>query len=104
MIDNEIESKMSFYAELYGEAWERVSDNAAACLIVQQIGEDLRQAKINGGRDSAVKRVINGDAEPTEKQLSLLKKLGVRTFPGMNRAEASEKIDEARQRKATYVG
>ena len=97
----EIKAKLEWYGELYDQAFERVNVSDAACVLVQQVGKDLRMARINAGSDensSDVKQVINSDAPATEKQLALLRRLGVKEIPeDLRRGDASEMIDERKK-------
>lgn len=104
MEKEEIQTRLEFYGDIYERALERVSTSDAACVIVQEIGKDSRQARINAGSDenlSGVKRVINGDEPATDKQRDFLKRLKVKDVPAdLNRADASEMIDEALEKES----
>ena len=102
MEKEEVQAKLEWYGDLYERALEQVSVSDAACVLVQQIGKDLRMTKINAGSDenvSGVKRVINGDEPATRKQLAFLKRLGVEEIPE-TKAEASDLIDEVLEKES----
>lgn len=83
----EIEQQVNFYAEIFGKALSRVGYVDAAIMITQEIGHDLRQAKIPNKfeeKDTKVKM-------PTEKMINALKKHN-KYKEGMTFKEAQEEI------------
>ena len=92
-----IQTQLDGYVEAFEAAKERVGDVEVAAAIVQEIGKTQRTEMLRGNRpiNNEGKRVIDGDAPASEKQLSFLKRLGVKASPGISKAEASQKIDDA---------
>ena len=92
-----IQTQLDGYVEAFEMAKERVGDVEVARTIVQEIGKTQRTEMLRGKSPSNNdgKRVIDGDAPASEKQLAFLKRLGVKAEPGISKAEASQLIDEA---------
>lgn len=91
----DMQNKLSEYIELFERVRAKVNDDNLAMQIVDQVGKDLRVEQMRGGRTP--ERSANQDAPATERQLGLLRRLGVpvSTTAHLSKARASELIDEA---------
>lgn len=89
------------YVALFTRIGERVGDDRAACVILDQIGKDSRVRAMNGDHGMAAgsveRRVVHGDEPATDSQRKFLKRLGVKEVP-TDRQHASELIDAAKKR------
>lgn len=93
-MDEKTNQQIDKYIDLLNSITEKTGDNESAAIIFQQILRDRR------GFNGTEKKVVNGDAEPTENQIQYLKKLGAVIPEGINRQRASELIDETRKMRA----
>ena len=95
MEQQEIQTKIDLYTQVFSDAKERVGDEAAM-VIVDQIGKHMRVAEIHAKQGSGGTSESGSDDGPaTKKQLAYLKRLGVEVSAGISKREASEKLDEA---------
>ncbi len=92
MEQEEVQTKIDFYADAFEKANAKLGNAELASLIVQQIGKDLRTAQIQGtGGNSG----NSNGTQATPKQLAYLRRLGVPFEEGITKQRASEMIDEA---------
>ena len=93
-MDKQINEQIDRYIALLNSITEKIGDTDSAAVIFQEVLRDKRSLK------RAEKRVINGNAEPTENQIQYLKKLGAVIPEGINRQRASDLIDETQRMRA----
>ncbi len=96
MEQQDIQTKIDLYTQVFNDAKERVGDEAALA-IVDQIGKHLRVAEIRSGKGFAAMAAFqNGDDQPaTQKQIVFMEQLGLEIPEGISKREASVKLDEA---------
>ena len=92
----EIEQQVNFYAEIFGKALSRVGYVDAAIMITQEIGHDLRQAKIPN-KFEATKSIDKKTEYATPKQMIALKKHNL-WKDGLTKTEATQIIKESIER------
>jgi len=85
----QMQDRAGFYLNLFEQIRTRVTDMPLALVILQEIGSDLRQQRIEEHERS------NGDGPATEKQLGYLRKLAIPIPENLTKREASRRIDEA---------
>ena len=90
-MENEIQSKIGWYAGVFRNAKSKVRDEHVASVIMNAVGEDVRVGVV---KSPAVENAGDG-LVATEKQRSFLERLGVTIPPGCSKEKASELIDEA---------
>lgn len=90
----DIEEKISLYTKVFGEVEDRVGE-AAALVIVDQIGKHIRIAEIHAKQGSVGTSESGSDDVPaTSKQIAFMEQLGLDVPEGISKREASEKLDE----------
>jgi hypothetical protein len=91
----DMQNKLSEYIQLFEKVRAKVNDDNLAMQIVEQVGKDMRVEQMRGGRTA--ERASSENAPATERQLGLLRRLGVpvSTYAHLSKARASELIDEA---------
>ena len=107
MEQQNMQDRAGYYLETFSRVREQVQDEETARAILQEIGKDGRVEKMhessngrvgighsfrgsgNGGNNQ-------GDQPATEKQLWLLRSLGMNPPEGLTKRSASELIDETR--------
>ena len=96
----DMQNKLTDYVELFERVREKVNDPELAMQIVDQVGKDLRVEQMHSGRTP--ERPASGDTPATERQLALLKRLGVPVYAParLSKSRASELIDEAQENQA----
>ena len=96
MEQQEIQTKIDLYTQVFNDAKERVGDEAALAII-DQIGKHLRVAEIRTGNGLAATAVSHsGDDQPaTSKQIAFMEQLGLDVPEGISKREASAMLDEA---------
>ena len=90
-MENEIQAKIGWYADVFRDAKRKVRDEHVASVIMNAVGEDVRVGVVKTPAS-------NGDdvlGLATEKQRAFLERLGVTIPPGCSKEKASELIDEA---------
>ena len=97
MEDHKNYSRVAHYLKLFEEVKAKVSDDAVAMAIVEQVGKDSRVEKMSGLRSGNVqgRTAEVGEQPATEKQLGFLRRLNVDIPAGLSKREASRLIDEA---------
>ena len=97
VLDQTTQTQLDIYVEAFEAAKERVGDVEIAAAILHEIGKTQRTEMLRGNRPSnnEGKRVIDGDAPASDKQLSFLKRLGVKAESGVTKSVASQLIDNA---------
>ncbi len=91
------------YLDLFGELRASTGDEQAALAILQELGKDGRVERMRGvpARQSVQTGVGFGsetDQSATAKQLSFLRRLGVKFEADISKHEASRLIDEAQSK------
>ena len=91
----DMQNKLSEYIRLFEKVRAKVNDDNLAMQIVEQVGKDMRVEQMRSGRTP--ERASSENAPATERQLGLLRRLGVpvSTYAHLSKARASELIDEA---------
>ena len=84
--------KVDKYVELFDIVREKSDNDQIAIAIFQEILKDSRTEKIQNN-----KKVVNDNSPATEKQIQYLKRLGSHVPDNLNRKQASELIDKAKQ-------
>lgn len=92
-----IQAQLDCYVEAFEAAKERVGDVEVAAAILHEIGKTQSTEMMRGHRPSnnEEKRVIDGDAPASDKQLAFLRRLGVKAESGVTKSVASQLIDNA---------
>jgi len=90
----ELQTTIESYVELLDEIKTHTENSQDAVSILAEIRKDQRMQQIES------KKVINGSLAATENQIAFLKRLGVEITPGLTRQEASELIDDRKEKLA----
>lgn len=90
----ELQTTIESYVELLDEIKTHTENSQDAVGILAEIRKDQRMQQIES------KKVINGSLAATENQIAYLKRLGVEFTPGLTRQEASELIDDRKEKLA----
>ena len=97
MENNNTNSRVTHYLELYEEVRDRVGDDQIALGIMHELAKDARMCQIVAERQTARDQPTSGDQPATEKQLGYLGRLGVAISKSLTKREASELIDQAHE-------
>ena len=84
---------IEYYVQLYVSVREQVSSDEVALGVFAEVCKGLRMQVIQAERSGA-----NG-SQATEKQMNFLKKLGVTTWVGLTKQDATRLIDEALEKR-----
>jgi hypothetical protein len=87
-----LDEKASEYLEMIQGLKDKVSDEEAACAIIQEATKDLRMAQIREERSNTM--VAGDDESATPRQISFINRLGVRIPAELTKTEASALIDK----------
>jgi hypothetical protein len=91
MKNEEVIKSIEFYEFVYREAFDRVENVDVACEIIMQVGKDRRMKIAQEERQQHKQERID---EATEKQIALLRRMGVKIPEKLSKVEASKLIDE----------
>ena len=91
-MNQNIQSKLEGYLELFEEIKSRVKDDILARTILGEVSKDRRMEQIREERE-----MKNGDSA-TIAQRRLMTELGMEIPPGVTRKEASARLTERLER------
>lgn len=87
-MDIQIQKSLQEYLELLAVIKEKIGNENTAVALLAEVSKDRRMVEIRQERDNPVR-------EPaTEKQLSFMKKLGMKCPKNLTKQEASALLDE----------
>jgi hypothetical protein len=90
----ELQTTIESYVELLEEIKTHTENSQEAVGILGEIRKDQRM------QQPQQKRVVNGNLAATENQIAYLKRLGAEIPEGLTRQEASQMIDDQKERIA----
>lgn len=105
-MEQETQSTLDKYLELFEVTRERVGDQFVAMSLVQEIARDRRSERIRAERQAArpatqqAPRNFQGEELASQKQREWLRDLGIYVPKNCSRGHASELITEALAKQA----